>query len=173
MKYALIGLALVGTLILAVLLIGIALPVRHRAAREATFSRPATEVFKAISTPADFPSWRSGVTNVEALPPNAGKTRYRETGKDGSITYEVERSVGERELATRIADPSLPFGGTWTYNLTPKADSTTLRIVEDGEVYNPFFRFVSRFVIGHTATIDRFLQDLGKKFGQNRVTIGD
>jgi hypothetical protein len=173
MKYALIGLGAIGTVILAVLLIGLALPVRHRAGREATYPRPASDLFKAISTPSDFPSWRSGVTRVEMLPPSDGKTRFRETGKDGSITYEVERSLDQRELATRIADPSLPFGGTWTYSLIPKGDSTTLRIVEDGEVYNPIFRFVSRFVIGHTATIDRYLQDLGKKFGQNSVRTTD
>ena len=62
-------------------------------------------------------------------------------------------------------------GNTVQMSVTPKGDSTTLRIVEDGEVYNPVFRFVSRFVIGHTATIDRYLRDLGKHFGQKDVVI--
>jgi hypothetical protein len=110
---------------------------------------------------------------VELLPERDGKVRYRETGKDGSIEYEVERSVPGRSLVTRIADRSLPFGGTWTYTLEPSGNGSTLRIVEDGEVYNPLFRFVSRFIIGHHASIDRFLRDLGKKLGQEKVVIVD
>ena len=35
-------------------------------------------------------------------------------------------------------------------------------ITENGEVYNPLFRFMSRFVFGHTATIDKYLEDLGQ-----------
>jgi len=56
----------------------------------------------------------------------------------------------------------------WTYTLVPAGDSTTLRIVEDGEVYNPIFRLVSRFVLGHNFTIDQFLRDIGKKVGEDR-----
>jgi len=33
-------------------------------------------------------------------------------------------------------------------------------ITEDGEVYNPFFRFMSRFVFGHAATLDEFVKNL-------------
>ena len=44
----------------------------------------------------------------------------REIGKDGSIVYEIERSVPDSLLVTRIADRSLPFGGTWTHTLFPK-----------------------------------------------------
>jgi len=66
---------------------------------------------------------------------------------------------------TRIADPKLPFGGTWTYELSPAPERTSLRITEDGEVRNPVLRFVSRFVLGHTATIDRYLADLGRHVG--------
>jgi len=37
-----------------------------------------------------------------------------------------------------------------------------LRITEDGEIYNPLFRFVSRYVIGETQTIDPHLVDVGR-----------
>ena len=40
-----------------------------------------------------------------------------------------------------------------------------LQITEDGQVHNPIFRFMSRFVFGYTATIDGFLKDLHAKFG--------
>ncbi len=70
-----------------------------------------------------------------------------------------------RRLVTRIADPKLPFGGTWTYEIVSLERACTLTITEDGEVYNPLFRFVSRFVIGHTATIDRYLKSVTQKLG--------
>jgi uncharacterized protein YndB with AHSA1/START domain len=164
-RYALIALAILVALVVTVVIVGMLLPVKHRASREATYDRPAAEIFRTINTPADFPSWRTGVTKVEVLPAHDGKPTYREFGKDGKILYEVDRTITDSTLVTRIADPSLPFGGTWTYTLIPRGDSTTLRIVEDGEVYNPIFRFVSRFVMGHTATMDRFLLDLGKRLG--------
>ena len=77
----------------------------------------------------------------------------------------VERTVPDRLLVGRIADANLPFGGSWTYELAPRAaGQTSLTITEDGEVYNPIFRFVSRFVMGHSATINQYLSDVGKRF---------
>ena len=55
-------------------------------------------------------------------------------------------------MVTRIADPHLPFGGTWTYEIAPTETGSTLTITEKGEVYNPVFRFVSRYLQGYTAT---------------------
>jgi len=43
-------------------------------------------------------------------------------------------------------------------------NATTLRITENGEVYNVIFRFVSRFVMGHSATIDKYLDAVGTRY---------
>ncbi|HMA23731.1 MAG TPA: hypothetical protein VKP00_07045, partial [Gemmatimonadaceae bacterium] len=51
----------------------------------------------------------------------------------------------------------------------PSASRVT--IVERGSVYNPLFRFVSRFFMGHTATIDAYLRALGKRFGEEPVPV--
>ena len=153
-------------LVLVVAIVGWTLPVRHRATRQATFRAPPDQLFAVITNTADFPSWRSKVTRAETLPDENGRHRFREVGGDGSILYEVEESVPGQRLVTRIADPSLPFGGRWTYELAPAAGGTALRITEDGEVYNPIFRVVSRFVLGHTATIDTYLHDLAKRLGE-------
>jgi hypothetical protein len=51
----------------------------------------------------------------------------------------------------------LPFGGPWTYELRPEGSATHLTITEHGEVFDPFFRFMSRFVLGHAATMERIL----------------
>jgi hypothetical protein len=75
-------------------------------------------------------------------------------------------SLPPGKLIVRIADPQLPFGGTWTYEITPLSSGSSLRIREDGEIYNPVFRVLARFVFGHSATIDAYLKSLAKKFGE-------
>jgi uncharacterized protein YndB with AHSA1/START domain len=160
MKIALIIIAVIVGVVGVVLAVGYSLPVKHHAQRETVIRQTSAAVYAAITDVKAFPTWRPSVKSTEVLPDSGGKRRYREVGSDGEILYEVERSVPNQQRVTRIADPSLPFGGRWTFDLIPAGDSTTLRISEDGEVYNPFFRFVSRFLIGHTSTIDRYLRDL-------------
>ena len=165
MKYVLVVLGIIAALILLVVVVGWSLPVKHHVSREATFPTSATSVFATITDVDRFPEWRKSVQRVEHAEDSAGHKRFREVGKNGSILYEVESTRAGEQLVTRIADPSLPFGGTWTYDLIPRENATTLRITEDGEVYNPVFRFVSRFVMGHTATIEQYLADLGPRLG--------
>ncbi|HEU4748968.1 MAG TPA: SRPBCC family protein [Gemmatimonadaceae bacterium] len=166
MKIALIVLGAFAALVIVVVAAGMALPVEHRAVREARYERPSAEIFALIADPKKFPSWRSSVESVEILPDSNGRRRYREVGSDGAILYEVEESVPNERLVTRIADRSLPFGGRWTFELIPSGGSTIVRITEDGEVYNPVFRFLSRFVIGHTRGLDTYLRDLARQLGE-------
>jgi hypothetical protein len=70
---------------------------------------------------------------------------------------------------THITDKALPFGGSWDYRLEPAGNDTRVTITENGEVYNPVFRFVSRFLMGHTATIDKYLTALAGKTGGTYV----
>jgi polyketide cyclase/dehydrase/lipid transport protein len=166
MRYVLYIAGGLAALVVIIVVIGYTLPVQHRASREAEYPVSAERLFALISTPADFPKWRSDVKQVDLLPPHDGKARFKEIGKNGTMTFEVERSTPNRELRLRIADKGLPFGGTWTYELTPVgAGRSKLRITEDGEVYNPIFRFVSRFIMGHTATIDSYLAAVSRHVG--------
>jgi hypothetical protein len=82
------------------------------------------------------------------------------------VPIEVKEWNPPARLVTRIAARDLPFGGTWTYELTPAGTGTELRITENGEVYNPLFRFLSRFVFGHTATMRTYLAALGQSLGE-------
>lgn len=41
-----------------------------------------------------------------------------------------------------------------------------MTITENGEVYNAFLRFVSRYIIGHHRTIDGTMAALFKRFGE-------
>jgi hypothetical protein len=165
MRYVWIGAGVLVGLVLVIVAIGYALPVKHRASSEATYRASPEALYALITNVDSFPSWRSGLKSVERLPAAEGRTRFRETSGDGTISFIVDTAEVNRRLVTRIDDKSLPFGGSWTYELVPGSDGrTTLRIVEDGEVYNPVFRFVSRFFMGHDSTIKRYLADVGKKF---------
>jgi hypothetical protein len=160
-----IVLGIVG-LILIVVLIGLMLPKAHRATRMAKFKVPPEMVFAAINGPQD---WRD--VQKEELPTTDGSRRWREQSGRHSITFEEVTSDPPRLYRSRMADKNLPYSGTWTWEITPTPDGCTCRITEDGEVSNPILRFVSRVIIGHTRSIDAFLNALGKKFDEP-VKIG-
>jgi len=167
MKWLLIVvLSLAGMLILIVA-IGVLLPQKHHVSRTIALNQPAETVWDLISGP---PKWRSDIRNYQELPAHEGHRMWRETDKHGqTITYQAIELFPPRRLVVRIADPGLPFGGTWIYEVTPGDHACSLTITEDGEVYNPLFRFVSRFFIGHTATIDGYLKSVKEKLGSGSV----
>lgn len=154
------GLAAVAAIVVVV---GYVLPKGHVAARSATFAAPPEAIWAAITEIDRFPSWRADVKTVERLPDREGRTTWVENGSSGRITLAVERSDPPRQLVLRIADPDLPFGGTWTYDVAPAAGGATLTITENGEIYNPMFRFMARFVFGYDATMRSYLAALEKR----------
>jgi hypothetical protein len=126
----------------------------------------APDSWTSLTDVPAFPKWRPGLSRVELLPDENGQRGWREFGKNDAVTYRIVESVPPRKLVTRIADQNLPYGGSWTYELTPDGSGTRLTITERGEVYNPIFRFVSRFVLGYTGTMEGVLRALGTKHGE-------
>lgn len=151
--------------VLVVVVTGYALPKKHVAARAIVLPTPPATVFALISDFKAAPAWRSDVRNVELLPPVDGHLRFREKSKNGALTMELIESTAPQRMITKIADPNLPFGGTWTFEITPTPQGSSLNITERGEIYNPVFRFVSRFILGYTATLDSYLNNVARKFG--------
>lgn len=164
--YWIVALALVGIIAL-VALVGALLPVKHQAACRVVLRQPATALFAAITDVAAFPQWREGITAVELLPSQDGRRCWRETSSFGPMDLRVEESVADRKLVGRIVTADSPFGGTWTYRLDPQDGGTALTITENGEVYNVFFRALSRFVFGHDASMKSYLRSLARKFGED------
>lgn len=170
MKIVLIVVAAVVLVILSVIVIGALLPKRHVVSRAAWFRTTPDRLFDRITGPQD---WRPDVARSENIKDAGGKNLLRETSPSGeTITYEISNQNPPSSLTRRIATENLPYSGTWTFSLQPRDGGTLLRVTEDGEVYNPVFRFVSRFILGHTKTIDTYLRALGKSTGQE-VQITD
>jgi Polyketide cyclase / dehydrase and lipid transport len=150
-----------------VLVIGAMLPRQHRATREITLNRSPREIYAVARDFGSAPSWRRNLLQVEWPDAVNGLVRFREVSKDGSVTYEIVEDTPGEKLVTRIVDRDLGYSGSWTYEFSPAENGTRVRITEDGEVSNILFRFVSRFVFGHTSTLDEYLLALGAKFGEN------
>ena len=165
MKWLVLGIVFVLAVAAVVLAVGWMLPVGHVASRTASLNVPPDAVWRVITDVDAFPSWRGDVRRVERLPDRDGRPVWVEEGSSDRLTIMVERSDPPRTLVTRIADPDLPFGGTWTYAIVPTQDGCTVTITENGEIYNPIFRVVARFVFGYEATMASYLEALSKRLG--------
>jgi Polyketide cyclase / dehydrase and lipid transport len=153
-----------GLLLLAgiVALIGSRLAKTHVASRSILLHQSPQNVYAVVRDFASAPKWRSDVKHVEIEAPNY----FREVGKNGTINYELVEDVPAQRMVTRIRDTDLGFSGQWTYLFAAENGGTRVTIREDGEVSNVLFRFMSRYVFGHTATIDAYLTSLAKHFGE-------
>ena len=165
MKWVLIAIAVLAGVVALVALIGSQLPRSHAASRQGRFAVPREAVWAAITDIDAFPAWRGDVKKVQRLPDRDGRPVWIEESRSGKITLAVERAEPPRLLVVRIADPDLPFGGTWTYEVAPAPGGCTLTITENGEVYNPIFRFMARFVFGYEGTLVAYVTALEGKLG--------
>jgi hypothetical protein len=170
MKIALIGFGALVLAIAAVVVIGAMLSKRHVVARSAVFKASPERLFALIAGSQD---WRPDVKSCELISADGGKQFQRETSKRGeTILYELQESNPPLAIQRRIATENLPYSGTWSFALQPANGGTLVRITEDGEVYNPVFRFISKFVLGQTATQDAYLKAMAKAVGED-VQIGN
>jgi len=166
LRWVLFGLAGLGGFAMVIALIGWSLPVAHHASRTVTLTADPARVFDAVAGFARYPEWQASTSRVEVSgAPGVGQV-VRTHGRMGDIPYRVEVFEPPRRLVMRI-EAGLAFGGTWTYDMEPAAGGgSTLTITEDGEIYNVIFRCLARYVFGYHATMDAYLQDLGRHLGQ-------
>jgi hypothetical protein len=129
-------------IVIAITIVGRALPIAHVASRTASFRRSPEEVWVAINDPV-----------------------LRSARGVGDVKFETIESVPPKLLLRRVVGEK-DFGGTWTCDIALSPGGSTLTITENGEIYNAFFRFVSRFIIGHHRTIDGTMAALRKRFGE-------
>ena len=151
-----------------VMVMGSRLPEEHAATAVAEIPAAPQRVWDVIADVGAQPKWRTGLKAVEMLPPGAGGPCWNEvqTGQVMALCVDAsdppaDGKAGRRMV--RIADPKLPFGGTWTYVLEPVgAAATRVTIREDGIARPAMWRFVSHYVMGEDAQVKQYLKDLGK-----------
>ncbi len=167
MKWVLLVVAVLLLAAGAAVLVGARLPEAHVATVEARYSADPSRVYALITNVADGPRWRTGLQKVEILSSQGEPLKWRETADWGTLTFLQETAEPERRVVTRIADTSEGFGGTWTYELTEMNGGTWLVVTEHGEVYNPVFRFLSKYVFGHYRSLETYATDLGRSLGED------
>lgn len=160
-------LAALGTIVAA----GALLPRGHSASRSAKYPVPPERLWAVISNFKDRASWAPGVKGVERLADRNGHAVWKDIRADGwGMPLEVEAAEPPRRLVTRIADESLPFGGTWTWEIVPEGEGCRLRITENGEVKSPVFRYFAA-LSDMSATMREQMIALGKPLGTPAVTV--
>ena len=138
MKWILIAIAVLAAVVALVAVIGSTLPRSHVAGRSLALRRSPEEIWPVI---------------------------MQATASSG-VPIDVIESEPPRRQVTRVKDTEKMFGGTWTVTIIPSSTGSTVMITEDGWVGNPIFRFVSRYVMGHHATMDGMLRDVAKTLGE-------
>ncbi len=172
MKWLLIALGAVVGIVAIVAGIGAMLPKAHVVRRSATFAQPPDSVWAVIADFGGQAAWRADIKSVERMADRDGKAVWREVSLRGdAVPYETTEIDAPRRLVRTIADPGLPYGGRWIYEVAPAPGGSTLTITEEGEVYNPVFRFVSHFFMDMGATADGYLTALGRRFGQTSTIV--
>jgi polyketide cyclase/dehydrase/lipid transport protein len=154
---AIIGLLLVSGLLAVV--IGSRLPSDHTVSRSLKLHRNPADVYAIVRNVGATPNWRPDVKRVDIL----SEDKFREHGSNGAVTYQIVEDVPNQKLVTKIVDVDLGYSGSWEYNFEAGAAGTTLTITERGIVSSPLFRFFSRYVFGHTATIDAYFKNLERR----------
>jgi uncharacterized protein YndB with AHSA1/START domain len=169
--WVVVGLVAVAVLIALIGGIGAALPKAHSVSRRAQFNRSPQDIWRTITDYQQQVTWRKDLRHVERLPNQGGLEAWRETDRRRqALVLETVESVPPRRLVRRIANDDLAFSGSWTFDVEEVGEITVVTVTEDGEVYNPFFRFIGRVIMGQTATVDGYLKALGEKLGVE-VTI--
>jgi len=163
MKWILFVLGAIVFLALSALVVGLFLPKAHVASRSATLAASPEQVFQTITDIDRYTQWRSDLTALERRPDDGRGPLWMEKSGHNEILYRMEQAVPNSKIVTRIADPTLPFGGTWTFDITPQRSGTVLTITEAGEVYNPFFRVMQKLFFSPTASIETYLDALSTR----------
>lgn len=143
-------------------LAGLALPKAHVASRSRHVKHTPDRAFTLISGVDHYTTWRTDMKSIERLPDDDGHIAWRENGSNGPITYRAVESTAPRRFVAEISDRSLPYGGRWEYDVTPNGTGSNVTITERGEIYNPVFRSLARFVFGYTGSMEKTLDALEK-----------
>jgi hypothetical protein len=151
---------------------GMLLPRDHVATRIGAYHVPPEKVWVAITDVDAMPTWRIGLQGVTRLPDRDGMPTHVEDTSAGKLLIQTQSMEPPRKLVNKIGGKNLPFGGTWTFEVTPTPDGSTLRITENGYVTNPIFRFVGRFFIGYSSELEKYLTGLAQHFGE-KPQIGE
>lgn len=161
MTYLYYGIGFLALLVVSILTIGALLPVKHTASRSIELNAPPAKIWAFITQYADMPKWRKELLRVEMkLDANGNEVWQEFKSANESLDFITIEQIEGQKLVRKIVGEKLDFGGKWTFELVANGNRTSLTITENGEVYNILFRFVSKFIMGHYASMDKYIKQL-------------
>jgi len=167
LKWILALLGLATALVVGPFVAGMFLPKEHTVASSVTLSQPPDSVWPVLRDLGRYPTWWQDIKSSERDTEAHDREVWIQTDTQGrELPLEVIQSLPPSMLVTRIADDKLPFSGQWTFEIARTSTGSRVTVTEQGEVFNPVFRFVARLFLGHHGTIDRCLEALGRRFGE-------
>jgi uncharacterized protein YndB with AHSA1/START domain len=165
-RFVLAVAAVAVALSVGLVLVGAFLPREHVAASEVAIRRPPEDVWALVRDFARTPRWWSDVEHSSRVEGQLGRERWRQVVNGFAVEFDVVTDDPPRRLVTQVvAEGVSPFGGQWTYELTPDGAETRVRVTEEGWVGPWPFRSVA-LLYGHHRSLDRYLVSLGQQFGQ-------
>ncbi|HEV8263912.1 MAG TPA: SRPBCC family protein [Gemmatimonadales bacterium] len=166
MKWVVIVVGGLVGLIALMALIGALLPRDHRATSTIMLRQPADSVWKVVRDLGGAAAWWPEVKASTRLPDRDGRETWRQKMGDFDAALIVVEARAPARMVTRIdGGEGAAFGGTWTYELTSVDGGTLVRVTEAGWISNPIFRVMAR-LFGYYGTLDGYLTNLGKRFGE-------
>lgn len=198
MRWILWSITLFMLLLGAVVIAGGLVAREHQIVRTVALAAPPAAVFATIADLEAMSAWRPEVARVERVPDapdgddafggdDASKVddasdaddasgadglpaTYRELGVRGAVTWTVVEAHPPARLTLRIEGAGPGFEGTWVFDVASASAGTRLTITERGEIENPLFRFLSRFVVGYGNGLDAYVAALSRHLG--RANLG-
>jgi hypothetical protein len=154
-------------LILVVLVGGLLLPEEHHASRTLVTKQSPQAIWDTINDHPNEPKWRSDIESVTSLGDRNGKPVWQENYKDGNkVALITTESQPPSRIVRELTNLDGPFSGRWEIQIEITPTGSNVTVTEIGKVSNPFFRFVSKYVIGHTTFMETYLKGLAGKFGE-------
>jgi hypothetical protein len=154
-------------LVAAVWIVGSSLPVHHTASMAACLQRPRQDVWNRLVQVERFADWRPEIESAERLPSAGDRDVWREVSRFGRVEAQVAHKLPLERLVVQMVPEERSFRGSWTYELADCPGGTRLTVTEEGEVHNPFFRFMTRYIFGYHKTMADYLRAMARSFGQD------
>ena len=158
----------IGLLIIAGLvfyIIGRTLPEKHTSKFSVSLPVPSAAVWAVITDYPKMPEWWPAVKSIRLeTRPNGEVWTWNQDTRGHEIAFRTLEEKAPQHLVREIVGDNLPFGGTWTFDLTPDGTKTNLTLTEDGFIKPPLFRFIATYFIGLDKTMKDFSVNLQKHF---------
>jgi len=176
--WALVVVGLLVALVVILAAVGAALPRTHVVTRRLTVSKPPGHVWAVIADLGGQLTWRPSLQGVSKVSDPGGRDSevgevWREVVRRHPIDLKTLEATppsagAPGRLVREVVSEGLLFHGRWEYEVgtAPGGLGSVVTLTERGEVANPVFRAVNRFLIGQARSVETYLRDLARRLGE-------